>query len=361
LQEILAISWADSGREPRKAIFSVPKSLSNLSLAQKVQVHILCWVSSKRKTNGFIMKEHLTGLIAAPPTPMFQDGSLNLAVVEKQARCLIENGIKAAFVCGSTGEGLSLSTTERMQVAERWKAVVGDRLPILVHAGHHSLVEARVLAEHAEKKIAARAIATMAPSYFKPETIDDLVCFCAEVAAAAPQTPFYYYHQPANSGVHFPMVDFVRIAGERIETFAGIKYTHGDMMDFGQCLDLQGGRFNILMGQDENLLVGLALGARGAIGSTYNFAAPLYQRITNSYEAGDMATAQKEQGRARELVSVITRFGLLPALKATMKIIGIDCGPCRLPLRTLSDKKCEELAGELERIGFFGYCSKVAQ
>jgi N-acetylneuraminate lyase len=290
---------------------------------------------------------------------MYQDGSLNLAVVDKQAQSLINNGIKAAFICGSTGEGISLSTNERMQVVEKWKAAVGDSLPILVHVGHHCLVEAKILAEHAEKQIAARAIATMAPSYFKPQSIDDLVLFCAEVASAAPQTPFYYYHQPANSGVCFPMADFLRIAADRIPNLAGLKYSHGDLVDFGRCLDFEGGRFNILPGQDDNLLAALALGARGAIGSTYNFAAPLYRRIINAYEAGDMTTARKEQARARELVAVMGKFGDAAAIKATMKIIGIDCGPCRLPQRNLSDKEYHQLRAELERIGFFNYCSTV--
>jgi N-acetylneuraminate lyase len=199
----------------------------------------------------------------------------------------------------------------------------------------------------------------MAPSYFKPQSIDDLVSFCAEVASAAPQTPFYYYHQPANSGVCFPMADFLRIATDRIPNLAGLKYSHGDLVDFGRCLDFEGGRFNILPGQDDNLLAALALGARGAIGSTYNFAAPLYRRIINAYEAGDMTTARKEQARARELVAVMGKFGDAAAIKATMKIIGIDCGPCRLPQRNLSDKEYHQLRAELERIGFFNYCSTV--
>jgi len=305
------------------------------------------------------MKEHLTGLIAAPHTPMHPDGSLNLDVIEKQARCLIDNGIEAVFVCGSTGEGISLSTNERMQVVERWKAVVADTLPILVHAGHHSLTEAKILADHAQNRIGARAIASLAPSYFKPKTIDDLVSFCAEVASAAPETPFYYYHQPGNSGVCFPMVEFLKIGAERIGSLAGLKYSYGDMMDFGRCLDFAGGKFDILFGVDEMLLAALALGARGAIGSTYNFAAPLYHNIIEAYHTGDMAAAQAEQARARELVAVLMEFGDQPAIKAATKAIGIDCGPCRLPVRTLSDEQYEQFRAALEQIGFFTYCSKL--
>jgi len=305
------------------------------------------------------MKEHLTGLIAAPHTPMHADGSLNLDVIERQAQCLNDNGVKAVFVCGSTGEGISLSTSERMEVAERWKAVAGKTLPILVQVGHHSLAEAGVLAEHAQGKVGARAIASLAPIYFKPRKIEDLVSFCAEVAAAAPDTPFYYYHQPENSGVYFPMVDFLKIGAEQISTLAGLKYTYGDMMDFGQCLDFAGGGFDVLFGRDEMLLAALALGASGAIGSTYNFAAPLYHDVINAYQAGDMAAAQAAQSRAREMVAVFDEFGGQPAMKAVMKAIGIDCGPCRLPLRTLSDEQYERLCARLEQIGFFTYCSKV--
>jgi len=305
------------------------------------------------------MNEHLTGLIAAPHTPMHADGSLNLDMIAKQAQCLMNNSVKAVFVCGSTGEGISLSTPERVLVAERWKDVVGDALPIIVQAGHHSLVEAKALAEHAQNKVGARAIASLAPSYFKPGRLEELISFCADVASAAPDTPFYYYHQPGFSGVSLPMPEFLKTAGERIANLAGLKYSDGDLMGFGQCLDLAGGRFDILFGVDEVLLGALALGARGAIGSTYNFAAPLYHGIINAFEAGDMAAAQAGQARARELVAVLIEFGGMSAIKAAMKAIGIDCGPCRLPIATLSDEQYEQFVARLDEIGFFTYCCKL--
>ncbi|MBN2269741.1 MAG: dihydrodipicolinate synthase family protein, partial [Sedimentisphaerales bacterium] len=209
------------------------------------------------------MKKHLTGLIAAPHTAMHPDGSLNLEMIVRQARCLTDNSVEGAFVCGSTGESISLSTAERMQIAERWKDIVGDALPVIVHVGHHSLVEAKALAEHAQNKVGAHAIASLAPSYFKPRRLEDLVGFCAEVAAAAPHTPFYYYHQPGLSGVSFPMPEFLRMAGERIPNLAGLKFSDGDLMGFGQCLDFAEDRFDILFGADEALLAALALGGRG--------------------------------------------------------------------------------------------------
>jgi len=305
------------------------------------------------------MGQKLTGLIAAPHTALQPDGALNLDMIEKQARCLLDNGVRGAFICGSTGEGISLNTPERFSVAERWRDVAGDSITIIIHVGHHSLREARALAEHARNRIGADAIASLAPSYFKPRNAEDLVSFCTEVAAAAPETPFYYYHQPANSGVNLPMVEFLKAARERIPALAGLKYSHGDMMDFGRCLDFAGGEYDILFGVDEAMLAAMALGARGFIGSTYNFAAPLYHDIISAFDNADMAAAQAGQSRARELVAVLEEFGGLPAIKAAMKAIGIDCGPSRLPVATLSNEQYDRFCARLEQIGFFTYCSKV--
>src|ERR1043165_1641656 len=100
-------------------------------------------------------------LIAAPFTPFHGDGSLNLPVIEKQATALAADGVRGAFVCGTTGEGASLTGAERQQVAARWREVASDRLEIIVHVGHVCLDEARALAAHAQRS-GANGIAAVA-------------------------------------------------------------------------------------------------------------------------------------------------------------------------------------------------------
>ncbi len=301
---------------------------------------------------------HLEGLIAAPPTPMRADGGLALERIDALHAMLVRNGVRGAFVCGTTGESMSLTVPERRLVAERWRALAEGEFVVIVQVGHNSLPECRELAAHAQR-IGAHGIAVVAPSFFRPASVEDLVAFCAEVAAAAPALPFYYYHMPAMTGVFTPAVDFMRAASAPIPTLAGAKFTYEDLMDYGRCLDLEGGRFDMLFGRDEILLSALALGARGAIGTTYNFAAPLYRSVIDAYVAGDMATAQKEQSHAREMVAVLYKAGGLGAVKPIMKAIGLDCGAPRLPLHRFSDAEHTKLRAELERIGFFGYCCRV--
>jgi len=289
---------------------------------------------------------------------MRPDGSLNLDATDGLYRMLAANGVRGAFVCGTTGEGMSLTVPERRLVAERWRAVAEGSFVVLAHVGHNCLPDCQELAAHAQR-IGADGIALMAPSFFKPSCPEDLVLFCAEVAACAPELPFYYYHMPAMSGVAIPVADFLTAARDRIPTLAGAKFTYEDLLDYGRCLVLDGGRFDMLFGRDEILLSALALGARGAIGTTYNFAAPLYRRVMDAYEAGDMATAQAEQSRAREMVALLYRSGGLAAVKPIMKMIGLDCGPPRLPLHRLGRSESARVRAGLEGLGFFEYCCRV--
>lgn len=296
--------------------------------------------------------DRLTGLIAATHTPMRTDGSVDLERVDDQARHLVRTGVRGAFVGGTTGESLSLTVEEREALAARWTHVArGTPLAVIVHVGHNALADSRRLAAHAQE-LGAVAIAAMAPCFFRPRTVRELAEHLAPVAAAAPETPFYYYDIPALTGVALPMPELLA-AADRIPTFAGIKYTNSDLAMLQECLAFGDGAFDILFGTDEALLAGLALGTRGAVGSTYNFAAPVYHRILAAFEAGDFDTARAWQRRSVALVRVIAAYGYAAAAKSVMALIGVDCGPARLPLAALDERQVAALRRDLEALGFF--------
>jgi len=301
--------------------------------------------------------KHLTGLVAASHTPMRDDGSVNIDVIEQQARLFSANRILGAFICGTTGEGKLLTLDERKRIAERWTGVADRNLAVIVHVGCDSLEESKTLAAHAQKN-GAYATAAVGPSFFKPAGIDDLVRYCEAVASAAPEIPFYYYHLPTMTGLYFSMIDFLERAADRIPNLAGIKFTSEDLMDLTQCLHYEDGRFDILFGRDEILLAGLALGARGAVGSTYNYAAPLYHQIIDAYERGDIPAARDLQRRSQEIVRIIRTYNEIAIGKAIVTMLGVDCGPVRLPLRSLTADQRQQILSELETQGLLPYLSK---
>jgi N-acetylneuraminate lyase len=245
-----------------------------------------------------------------------------------------------------------------MSVAARWCEVAGSHLKILVHVGHSSLRDSVALAAHAQK-VGAFGVGCLAPFFFKPSQTADLVAYCSDVASAAPALPFYYYHIPAMTGVQLPAADFLREASSRIPNLAGVKFTYENLMDFADCIRLDDGRFDALFGRDEILLAGLSLGARGAIGSTYNFAAPVYLRLMEAFSRGDLVSAQFEQARANRMIAVLSKWGGLPAGKAIMRMIGVDCGPARKPLPVFSPEKEKALRADLEASGFFDFHSSL--
>ncbi len=294
-----------------------------------------------------------TGLIAPPHTPFHADGSLNLDPVERQAEHFLRCGITGVFVAGSTGECQSLTLDERMRLAERWVDVArGTALKTIMQVGDNCLADARALTEHAGN-CGADAIAAHAPCYWRPARLDDLIDFCAAIAESAPAVPFYFYDIPILTHVHFPMVDFLREGAAKIPTLAGLKYTNDDLVGLQQCVQLEDGRFNVLFGFDEILLAGLTLGADGAVGTTYNFAAPLYYRMIEALETGDVSAARRDQAKAVEMIAVLKEFDFAPAAKCVMKMIGIDCGPVRPPLRQFTDEQQTVLFTRLEKLDSF--------
>lgn len=294
----------------------------------------------------------LKGLIAAPFTPMNKDGSINPSVIGKYAKKLKNENITGVFICGTTGEGMFLTLDERKTITEKWIEEQSENFKVIVHVGTTSAKQSKELATHARKK-GAYAIGCMGPVFLKPTKTEDLVNFCAEIATGAPDLPFYYYHIPSISGVTLSMHDFLQKAAPLIPNLAGIKYTHNNFMEMQQCLQLNNGKWDILHGFDEVLLAGLTFGTKGAVGSTYNFMAPVYNQIINDFENGNIESARERQYKTVEIIEILVKYnGAIIAGKTLMKSLGLDCGPCRNPLKNLTENEYLDMIKELDKLGF---------
>ena len=301
------------------------------------------------------MTTRLTGLIAATHTPFDANGDLNLAAVEKQAELLIRTGVSGVFIAGTTGESQSLSLGERLALSQRWSEVVrSTSLRLIVHVGSNCLPDARELASQAEK-LGVAGIAAVAPSYFKAKTVETLVACCEQIASAAPGTPFYYYDIPSMTGLTVPMPEFLDLSSKKIPTMAGLKFSNPDLLTFQLLVNRQEGRFDIPWGTDEFFLGALALGATCAVGSSYNFAAPISNRLLAAFAAGDWKQARVEQFRSAQLIDLLIRNGFMASGKAVMGMLGVDVGPARLPNGSLTPTQAASLRKDLEVLGFFDW------
>ena len=325
--------------------------------AGKMPVEKNALIKSNFSTNVNSMK--LTGLIAAPHTPFHGDFSLNLDCVPEQAAHLAANGVSGAFVAGTTGECHSLTTDERAELFAAWgKAARAHGVKFIAHIGHNNLPDARSLAVAAQRA-GADAISAMAPNFFKPKDAAAMVDWFARITEQTQEMPFYFYDIPVMTGVTIDTAELVQCAAEKIPGFVGVKYTNTDRAQLRRILEMDDAP-DMLFGCDEELLEGWELGCRGAVGSTYNFAAPIYHRVMAAYAAGDLEKAQRWQARSLEMVETIASHGFMQSAKAVMHWVGVDCGPARPPLPQQSAKQLETLRDELEAIGFFEWIGEHA-
>lgn len=281
--------------------------------------------------------EKLTGLISAPHTPFNTDGSVNYPVIDQIAEHLIRHAVKGVYVCGTTGEGIHCSVDERKKIAERWVNASQGKLSITLHTGALSIADSLELSRHAET-LDIFATSVIGPCFFKPGNVDDLVEYCRIIADAAPSKGFYYYHS-GMSGLNIDMEQFLLVAAERISNLSGMKFNSGDMYEYQRCVRVNNGQFDIPFGVDEFLPAGLACGAVGAVGSTYNYAAPLYHRLIDSYNRGDQKDVAICMDKVIAIIRVLVQYGGVAAGKVAMQLHGIDVGDPRRPLRPMTTEQ----------------------
>jgi N-acetylneuraminate lyase len=301
-----------------------------------------------------------TGLIAAPFAPMLEDGSLNTAMVSKYYDFLEKNGVKGAFINGTTGEGASLSQKEKRIITESWAKISGERksIRIINLIGGTSYQECIENAIHSYES-GVYAVAIVAPYYFKPDHISQLADFCAVVGESVPRLPFYFYHIPSITGVDFPMLDLLRILSGVLPNFAGIKYTKVDFMDYQSCLNFENGKYDLFWGSDECMLPALAVGAKGFVGSTYNYAAPLYTKLIYAFNNGDLEEARILQQKSINMVRLLDKYGGIATGKAFMRYIGLECGQFRSPVSNMSTDMFGKFENEVSELNINDLFSKI--
>lgn len=296
----------------------------------------------------------LTGLISAPHTPFHPDFSLNLGAVPQLAAHLAANGVRGAFVAGTTGECHSLTTAEREKLFDAWgEAAQEHDLLFIAHVGHNNLPDARALAA-AARKAGADAIGAMAPNFFKPPNATALLDWFLRITEPAEGLPFYFYDIPSFTGVTIDTAEFVRLAAEKLPGFVGVKYTNPDRAQLRRILATDDAP-DMLWGCDEELFDGLELGCRGAVGSSYNFAAAIYHRVLAAHAANDLDEARLWQKRSLQMIETIATHGYMHSAKVVMAWAGVDCGPARPPLPQTDPTDLDALRLKLEALGFFDW------
>jgi N-acetylneuraminate lyase len=291
-------------------------------------------------------------------TPMHEDATIDYSRIPDLFNHCINTGAQGIFLNGSTGECMSLSMLERLQLTETWIAQRKQtnylNFKIFVHVGSCNLKETAHMASHAEAQ-GVDGIAMVPTFYFRPKTLEDLVEQCQYVAAAAPNTSFYYYNIPSLTEVDFPISSFLELATSRIPNFAGLKNSSNNVVEYQHCLHSAKENHSLYWGSDEAFMMVYAAGNRHYVGSTYNYMNGLYQKMLNAYIQSDWATTLTLEKEADAIYQIMSPYNGISVGKEIMRYIGVDCGPVRRPLKALTKVDSETLFQKLTKTALLQY------
>jgi N-acetylneuraminate lyase len=267
------------------------------------------------------------GILPAVVTPVDGDGDFRPESFRRLLDRLYAAGVHGAYVCGQTGEGLQQSPAQRMRVAEAAMGHSPAGKQVIIHVGAWSTRDAVALARHASS-IGATAVSSLPPvgGYSFPE-IRDYYRAVAEAASVPLLVYFFPYFAPAITQVD----QLLELCA--LPNVAGLKFTDSDFYKLSVLARSGAVVFN---GSDEMLVAGLLRGACGGIGSIYNLAPDLFVGLYNHAAAGRWAEANRVQDHLNDLIRIILRFPVNPAVKTLLAWSGLDCGPCIKPRRDLS-------------------------
>jgi len=295
------------------------------------------------------------GIVSAPCAAFKENGDVNLDVIPAYVDHLLQFGIHNVFLTGTTGEALSLTVAERKASVEAWMKHGRKKLStMIVQIGCANLRDSQELARHAQD-VGADAFACVAPTYFKPPTLECYVSYMAEVASAAPDLPFLLYDIDFVTGIHFNTADFFNLAAPRISNLAGIKHTSPVFPSMDNILHDHDHKFIVMIGTNEMYLQALSIGIDVPI--CHSHYGVVLNNLKAAFDRGDMAGARKQQGHALALAKLNAKHGLSYATVASvpLKALGLDMGQPRLPMAPYTDEKVQAYKKDLEEMGFFDW------
>ncbi len=284
------------------------------------------------------MKKPLfTGVCTALVTP-FLGKNVNYPMMEQLIRRQIDAGIQAVVICGTTGEAPTLSDGEKLEMFRRAKQYAKDQCLIIAGTGSNSTEHTIALSKAAETA-GVDALLVVSP-YYNKATEEGLVTHYSAVAGAV-HIPVIAYNVPSRTGVDMSVDVYSCLA--RIPNLAGIKEASADIRKTAKIRSVCPGDFYVWSGNDDQAAAVMALGGVGIISVLSNVLPEETQALAQAALDGDFDTAADLQTRLLPLTDALFREVNPIPVKAAMKLIGYDCGHCRLPLTPASRETLEIL------------------
>jgi len=299
--------------------------------------------------------KEIKGIIPPVLTPMKDDESINLAVLQEQVERMLQGGVHGVFAFGTNGEGYILSEQEKYEVLEAMVGQVKGRVPVYAGTGCISTADTIRMSRQAEK-IGADILSVITP-WFAVASQQELYDHYVAVAKAV-NIPIVLYNIPARTGNRLLPETVARLAKD-VDLIVGVKDSSGDWDNLSAYIRLTRDMdkdFRVLSGNDSLILKSLEAGGAGGIAGCANVYPHVLASIYELFAAGRLEEAQKAQESIASFRAVFRYGNPNTVVKKAVKELGYDVGECRRPFHYLCDEGMEALREVLAKNQAAGMC-----
>ncbi|GAA3518291.1 4-hydroxy-tetrahydrodipicolinate synthase [Corynebacterium pilbarense] len=278
-------------------------------------------------------------------TPFDSDGELDVVAGRDLAAHLVEQGIDALVLAGTTGESPTTTDEEKVALLKAVREEVGDKARIIAGAGSNDTRHAVAMAKSAAEA-GADGLLVVTPYYSKPSQAGVEAHFRA--VAEATDLPVCLYDIPGRSGIPIDSGTIRKLA--EVDTIQAVKDAKGDFLEASTLIQETGLAW--YSGDDPLNLPWLAVGATGMISVVGHAAPKALRELVTAYENGDLARAREINANT---LNVLARqqgaLGGVTFAKAALRLQGIEVGDPRLPVASATDEQVERLREEMTQAG----------
>lgn len=283
------------------------------------------------------------GASTALVTP-FLNGSVNYPMVERLLKRQLDAGISTIVLAGTTGESPTLSDTEKLTLFRRAKEFCGKDACIIAGTGSNS-TEHAVALSRAAQEVGADGLLVVSP-YYNKATPDGLMAHYSAISSAV-HIPIIIYNVPSRTGVDIPVSVYQQLS--KLPNIAGVKEASSDITKITKIKAACPPDFAVWSGNDDQIVPVMSLGGLGVVSVLSNVCPVETQAMAKAALDGDFDTAAALQIQLLPLIEALfSEVNPIP-VKAAMKLIGFDCGECRLPLTNISQATKEKLKAALHK------------
>jgi len=288
-----------------------------------------------------------TGAGVAIVTPFHEDESINYDRLDELIDFHCENGTDCIIICGTTGESATMTEEEHLECVKFAIDRAKGRIPVIAGTGSNCTRTAVELSKEAAD-YGADGLLVVTP-YYNKATQAGLIAHYTAVANAA-KAPIIMYGGASRTGCNIEPATVAHLV-KNVENIVGVKEASGNISQVAKIMSLTDGNIDLYSGNDDQIVPLLSLGGKGVISVLSNVAPKETHDICEKFFAGDVAGSAALQLKAVPLIDqLFCEVNPIPVKKA-MKLMGMDCGPLRMPMTELTPEHEKTLAQAMKDFG----------